>query len=504
MFLGLFSSRWVVNGLGLSDFGLVGLVGGLLTFISFFNTVLGGSVGRYYSYVIGKHHIEPEDSCEELTQWFNTALCVHTVVPVVLMAVGAPVGYYAIGHWLVVPETRLNACYFVFTLSLLATFVSMVSIPYLSFFWSWQRFSEMVLWEIARTVVLFGFAYTLLAYDGDRMVYHAVYSACTMSVVTIVQMLRARRKFAPCRVRPEMWGDKTRLQELFAFSGWQLFGCAGGMLRNQGAAIVVNLFYGPKINGSFNVSNQLSTQTSALSNSLVTALIPAITAAEGGGSEDKVGKLAFRACKFGTLLVMFFAIPLALEIDEVLLLWLKQTPPFAADICRCVLGAFIIGKLTAGYMPAIMAKGKIAMYQVVTGGILLGTVPLVWLFAKAGLSPTSVGVAFVCISVGTMLSLLHFGWNLVGLSPRKWCLDIAAPLAVVGGLGFVAGFVVLKQMDQSPQRLLSVLISTTAVIGAAGWKLALNREERAWIMTNVFKRLKFRHILPKTPVKGEI
>ncbi len=485
----LFSSRWVVNGLGLSDFGLVGVVGALLTFISFFNTVLGGSIGRYYSFVIGKHHIEPNNECEELTQWFNTALCVHTVVPLALIAVGAPIGYYAIGHWLAIPESRLGACYFVFTFSLVTTFVNMVSIPYLSFFWSWQRFAEMVVWECAKTLFMFIFAYTIASYNGDRLIYYAFYSMCIMSFITIVQMLRARRDFAPCRVRPQLWKNWRQIKELFTFSGWQLFGCAGGMLRNQGTAIVINLFYGTKINGSFNIANQLSAQATSLSNAMVTSLIPAVTAAEGAGSRQKVQSLVFQACKFGSLLAMFFSIPLFLEIDEVLQLWLKQRPPFAAELCRCIIIVFWLSKLTAGYMPAIMAKGKIAMYQVVTGGILLFSVPLVYIFARFGMSPVSVGWAFVIVGVGTIVSLLYFGQSLVGLSVIVWIRSILMPLAVTGGVSFAVGMVIAANMHQSLIRVIAVSAGTALVLSFMAWAIVLTSSEKEWVKVNMVRRL---------------
>lgn len=489
---GLFSSRWIVSGLGLSDFGLVGVVGALLAFISFFNTVLGGSVGRYYSYVIGQHHIEPADKCTELTQWFNTALCVHTAVPFLLVVIGAPVGYYAIGHWLSIPANRMHACYLVFSFSLATTFVAMVSIPYLSFFWSWQRFAEMVVWEMVRTILLFVFAWTLLRYSGDRLIYHACYTMCIMCSVTIIQMIRAYRKFTACRIRRSMWGNASQIRELFAFSGWQLFGCAGGMLRNQGAAIVINLFYGSRINGSFNVANQLSAQASSLSGAMVTALTPALTSAEGSGSEAKVKKLAFQACKFGTLLILFFAIPLILEIDEVLLLWLKQTPPYAASICRCIVLAFVIQKLTTGYMPAIMAKGKIALYQVVTGGVLLCTVPLVYAFAVAGFSPASIGSAFVIAQIGASVSLLYFGWKLVGLSASEWFSSIFVPVVFPGGLACIAGLIVAHNLQPSAVRLFVVSATTMIVVGGLGWVFVLSDEERIWVKRNILKR-KIKH-----------
>lgn len=484
----LFSSRWVVNGLGLSDFGLVGVVGALLVFISFFNTVLGGSVGRYYSYVIGKYNIEPKDECQELTQWFNTALCVHTAVPLVLLVIGVPVGYYAIGHWLVIPEDRLFACYCVFSFSLITTFVNMVSVPFLSFFWSWQRFAEMVVWESLKTILMFVFAYTLMLYSGDRLIYYACYSMCTMCFVTIVQMIRVRLNFTACRFHHDMLWNKRQLKELLSFSGWQLFGCAGGLLRNQGAAIVINLFYGAKINGSFNIANQLSAQASSLSNSMVTALTPAVTVAEGAGSEQKVRSLAFQACKFGTFLVMFFAIPLILEIDEVLILWLKQRPPYAAVLCRCIIIAFIIDKLTTGYMPAIMAKGKIALYQVVTGGMLLATVPLVYIFASCGFSPTSVGWAFIIATTGTSLSRLYFGQRLVGLIFLEWLKSVFAPIIVVGGLCAFIGSLIAWHLPLSVTRTIVVSVETFTVLCVAGWMFVLSAGERAWISKNLLRK----------------
>lgn len=492
IFFALFSSRWVVNGLGLSDYGLVGVVGAMLVFITFFNTVLGGSIGRYYSFVIGKFGIEPCDSCPELTQWFNTALCVHTVVPLVLLLVGGPIGYYAIGHWLVIPADRITACYYLFSFSLVTTFVSMVSIPFLSFYWSWQRFAEMVLWESSKTVFMFVFAYSILFYPGDRLVYYSCYTMCVMSSITLIQMFRAWRNFKPCQIKPSLWGDVNQLKELMSFSGWQLFGCAGGLLRGQGTAIVINLFFGPKVNGAFNVANQLSAQTGALSGAMVTALMPAVTSAEGAGNEEKVRGLAFQACKFGTFLILFFAIPLALEIKEVLVLWLKQLPPYAAILCQSMILSFILDKLTTGYMPAIMAKGRIALYQVVTGSILIATVPLVYVFAKMGLNPSSVGLAFILATLCSSLSRLYFGHRLVGLRVRQWFRQVLMPIVLSASFAIGAGCFVVYSLPSTVVRLFLTTGVTVTIFGLCGWWNVLTESERVWVRENALSKV-FKH-----------
>ena len=492
--LTLFSSRWVVNGLGLSDYGLYGVVGALLVFIMFFNTVLGGSIGRYYAYVIGKYNIEPPEECNELTRWFNISVCIHTLLPTFLVAIGYPVGLYCIRHVLSIPEDRISACIMVFTLSVLSAFVNMVSIPFTSFYSAWQRFGELAFWGLLNTVLLFGFAYSLPFFSGDRLVYFATYTTLVMCSITIIQMVRASRQFKACRIIPKLWRNKKQIKEIFAFSGWQLFGCAGGLLRGQGTAIVINLFWGNLVNGSYSIANQLSAQASSLSNAMVTALTPALTSAEGSKQSSKVKTLTFQACKLGTALVLLFAIPLLLEIKQVLLLWLKQVPIFSDKLCTFMILTFIADKLTTGYMPAIMANGKIARYQIVTGTCLLSTVPLVYLFARMGFTPTSVGAAFLIATICSSCSRLYFGKHLIGLEYTEWAFKVLLPLFAVTLVAGTIGYSVTCYAIPSFLRVCCTTLVTSTVILSGSWFFVLTASERSWIRNNIYSIIRKRKL----------
>ena len=184
--LGIFSSRWVLQSLGEVDYGLLGVVGSLIVFITFLNSVASGACSRFFAFSIGKKDIE------DLRRWFNAALSAHVILPLILIAIGWPIGEWAIDNFVKIPPDRLATAHWVFRFSLVASFWGMASTPYMAMYTATQNIAERTLWEIAHILVNFGFVYWLTTYRGDAWLMYSGFSVFVTVMLEMGQAISAR------------------------------------------------------------------------------------------------------------------------------------------------------------------------------------------------------------------------------------------------------------------------------------------------------------------------
>jgi len=479
LFVSLFSARWVLQALGQSDFGLYGVVGSIVLLITFLNGGMSVGVARFYAYSIGRGHNLPEEQAvDDLKRWFNTALSIHLVLPFLLILIGWPVGEYAIQHWLTIPPDRVEACIWVFRISLATAFMNVFSVPFTAMYAAHQLITELAFFGILSSCGTFTGAWFLLHVQSDRLIVYALYMMAISAGTPLIQIIRAAVKFKACRVRLSYMYNKRYLKELFGFVGWKMFGMSCVVLRGQGTPMLINLHFGPLLNAAYSIAYRLSTQAASLSAAMMGALQPALTAAEGKGDRQKMLGIAMQACKFGTLLVLFFVIPLTLEMDTLLYLWLKTPPEYAGGLCQWMLAMLVVDNMTSGPMLAINAFGKIAAYELIQGSFFLLALPLMWLFFKMGLGPISIGYALFISNLVYCIGRLLFSKHLLEIPVSGWVRQVAVPvLALIAGSA-TAGWGVMQVVEAGFFRLCLTTGITGIVTLAIGWFWLLNRGER--------------------------
>lgn len=487
--LGLISVRWVLKGLGQTDFGLYGVVGSIIVFITFLNATMSGAVSRFFAYAVGRTRlVGMECGHRELNEWFNMALCVHTILPLLLILVGYPLGIYAIQHWLVIPPERLDACIIVFRLSLISAFASMVSVPYTALFAAHQLIMELNVLHIAQTVITFIFAYSLLLVDVDKFVYYAAYMTGVSFCFTIGTMVWAYKRFKMCRINFRLWLDLARLKSFFAFTGAKFFGAVCVVLRTQGGSLLLNRFFTPRVNASYTISMQVSGHTASLSQALVGALQPVIANREGGADRQGMLRMAETTCRMASFLVLLVAIPLLVEIKYVLTMWLTNVPPYTIAFCACMIFLLILDKMSIGYMLAANAYGKkILFYEIVNGILLVLALPMTYMLFKYGLAPYYLVVSF-CLTwaLYSIARVLFCRWQL-GVSFSRWAIRVAMPVFVVSCLSYCCGSGWQFFLSASFVRVALVVFTTTIIIAATGYFWILSQQERSLIIQSLRK-----------------
>ena len=477
--LTLFSSRWVLSALGEIDFGLYSVVGGLIVFILFLGNTLANSVQRFYAYTIGG------DNFTELQKWFNCAFVLHTLFAILLLLFGIPLGTFFLEHILNLPLERITTCKWVYNFSVFSAMETMIFIPYWSMFYAKQRIFELTFWTSLQTILTFILAWKLLSMSGDLLLFYSIGVVIIKFIIDFLTVIRAKFIFRECKIKSDFLFDKERIIKLISFAGWNLFGAFGGVVKNQGLSFLINIFTGPKINAAFGIANQFASQTNNMSSAIYQSISPEITSREGQGNRTGMISLSQQMSKFIILLTFFWAIPFFFEMDYLLKLWLKNPPPHAATFCQIVLLAYIIDKSTAGYMEAVKAFGKIALYQFVQGGMLILTFPLSWLvFILGGSAETAVAM-LVVTSTGCSIGRIFWVKKLIKVSPLSWIRAVFTKCIYVAIPSITACLFLEKMMEEGLLRFSITIIITGIISFIFCWFFSLNISEKFFIKSKI-------------------
>ena len=399
--LGLFSSRWVLQALGATDFGLYAVVGALVGFFSFLGGLLNASVARHYAFALGETGSE-----DDQRDWFAAAFRIHLLLAVLARVLGLPAGEWAVRRVLDIPPARVATCVQVFRLSLAAACANMLAVPFVAMYTARQKFVKLAVFGLGQTAVVFGGAWWLRQADCDRLLAYAGYMAFAFAGLAAVQIAGAMREFPSCRAvfaraRPD------RVRAILAFVGWTLCGGGGWIAAVNGGACVTNLFFGAAANAAYGVSQQVVYHSEQLANAMVGAFEPAVTASAGEGDRVKFLRLVRQSGLLGAGLFLLVAVPLFVLLDPVLKLWLGTPPEGAATVCRIVLAAMALNKLTTGQQLALLARGRIAAWQITVGVVLLLSVPLAvflaWRGAGLAAAAWAYFAAYLCHAVANVV-----------------------------------------------------------------------------------------------------
>lgn len=477
--------------LGEVDYGLMGLVGGLTVFVSFFNSVLAGATARYYGVSIGACEVaeNKERALEECRIWFNTALSLHLILPIILVCVGYPIGVYAIEEWLSIPQDRVNVCVWVFRFACVSCFVGMVTVPYNAMYNAKQYIAELTVYSFFTTTINCLVLYYMVSHPSDWLARYALFTCIIAILPQAIIAVRARFIFPECKIKLKYMWDKRRIREIGQFSGWQFLGVLCAMLRMQGLSIVVNKLFGVRMNAAHNIGYSLQGRCTSLAGSVMGAFVPVISQACGARNFVRMNKFVMRTDKFNILLSAIFMIPLALEIDKVLELWLKTTPSYTSGLCCFAMALYMIDSATIGQMLAVNANGKIALYQVVVNAISILTLPAAVVVGIVWHNIYLVMTAQVGVMAVMSIARLFFAQNLCGTKIRIWAKEVLIPSVLILGVSTLVALIPRFALHESFLRICMTTLCFEVFLVPLAYRFALSMEEREFLSKKIKSRL---------------
>lgn len=387
----LYTSRIVLNALGVEDFGIYNIVGGVVILFSFINNALSSATQRFLNFEIGRGDVLGTKRV------FSMSLTIHLFVALFVVLLAETVGLWFLNTQMNIPAERMAAANWVYQFSILTVCISFVQIPYYASVVAYEKMSFFAYIAIIE-VILKLLIVVLLIYVGfDKL---RLYSILTFLVAILV--FACYKYYCNTRLdisRYQYFWDKILFSKLLNFSGWMLFGAAAGVSATQGVNILLNIFYGVTVNAAMGISTQVNSAVNKFVSNFQTAFMPQITKLYAIGDFEHLRKLIGQSSRFSFLLLFALACPLMLNIDFVLKLWLKTVPEYSSVFCILILIYSLVEAASKPVGLAIHATGKVKFYNIVMSIALLMNIIFSFIFLRLGFSPNVVLVINVCVGI---------------------------------------------------------------------------------------------------------
>lgn len=479
MVVSLYTSRVVLNTLGVEDYGIYNVVGGFVGMFSLISSSLSSSVSRFLTFELGKGDME------RLKRVFSTSLIIHIGLALIVLIAAETIGIWFVNHKMVIPPDRLYAANWVFQASIVSFCFGLLSTPYNASIVSHEHMGTFayigILDTCLRLAIVLFIAHS--PWQFDRLIVYSLLLVAVSISLQCIYLYYCRKHFEECRIR-FIW-DKQYVREMGAFAGWNFIGCTAGLLKDQGVNILLNLTFGPIVNAARGIASTVNGAVGGFAGNFMTALNPQITKSFAANDKRYCFSLVERGSRFSFYIMLLFALPLCLETEFVLTLWLKQYPSHTINFVRLVLILSLSDILSNTLINLQAATGKIRNYQLAVGGVLLLNFPFSYLALKLDFPPESTMIVAIFISVCCMVLRLLFLRKMAGLSMRSFLKNVYLNVFCVAILSSIIPLVVHHFMSYGWSRFLvtcSVSIVCSAIVILF---VGCNRSERQFIFSKI-------------------
>lgn len=385
----LYTSRVVLQVLGVDDFGIYGLVGGILSMLSFLNTSMAGATSRFLTYELGRGDFK------RLSNTFSSAFIIHLLIACVIFVLGETVGLWFLCNKLVIPEERMTAAHIVYQLSILSSFISITQVPYNACITAHEKFDVYAYLELLNVALKLLIVYILVIFDYDKLILYAFLGTVVSIIIAMIYRGYCLRHYAESKLH-RVW-KKEYFRPLLSFSTWDLYGNGCVAVSTQGQNFIINMFLGVALNAAASIATTVSGVVKAFAYNVIMAYRPAIIKLYAQGKIDEMTTMLITASKLVSFVFAAIAIPLCIEMDYVLDIWLGNAPEYAATFCRIILLFTTFSLLSLIQGIAIHASGRIERISFITGSLFLLALPLQYVALNQHFS-----VVYVFVIAGLM------------------------------------------------------------------------------------------------------
>lgn len=455
MAVSLYISRVVLAALGVDDYGIYNVVGGIVVFFSFLTGALSLSIQRFLAADLGRGDLQAA------RRTFSVSLQVHAVLAVVLLLAAETLGVWFLTTQLNIPAGRMAAAGRVFQFTLLSFVAKLFVVPFNAAVIAHERMSFYAYLSLLEAALNLAAAGLLTLCRGDRLVLYAGLVSAVNLVVLGAYVLFCRSRYDCCRPAPVR--DRALFRRILSFSGWNTLGGAANVCVQQGLNFLLNIFCGVAVNAAWAVTGQVTAGVTSLVGSFQTAANPQIVKTCPGGVRSGFFALVLQTSRLSYFLVLLFALPMLFCTPFVLRLWLVEPPAYSVPFIRLMLLFSLVEALAGPLWMGIQAQGDIRRYQQVLGGVVLLNLPLAWLLLRAGCPPQAVVALRVAVNVAALGVRLDFFARRTGFSRRRYLRDVLRPAAAVTLLAVPLPLLVSLATQGWTQLLATTAVSTLSL-----------------------------------------
>lgn len=451
MGISLYTSRVVLSTLGVEDYGIYNVVGGVVAMLSVFSTSLSSAASRFFTFELGRNNISG------LERVFSVSVIIHIVLAILLFIVAELFGSWFLNCRMNIPPTRITAANWVLQSAIISFVLGIINVPYSASIIAHERmgtFAYIGIFEVLMKLLLV-LALAYFSIFQDKLISYSVLLMCVFVLIQIIYVGYCRRNFLYCR-NHIVW-DKDFFSEITKFAGWNLVGCSAFVLKDQGVNILLNLFFGPVVNAARGISYSVNAAVSSFVGNFMTALNPQITKSYAAGEHEYMRSLVERGSRFSFYILLILALPVLFETDFLLKLWLKSYPEHTVNFVRLVLILGMCDSLSNTLITLQLATGRIRNYQIAVGGLLLMNFPISYFFLKMGFVPELTMVVAIFISVACLVMRLIFLRRMAGLSFSSYLGHVVLNVMFVTICSVILPTLIYNVIPEGTLRFVSLL-----------------------------------------------
>ncbi len=460
LFVGLYTTRIVLNTLGVVDYGIYGVVGGIVAAVSFLNTSMSNAISRFLIFCLGK------GDYHTLRKTFASALFTQIILALIVLLVSETVGLWFLYNVLNIPIGRMDAAFWTFQASIACMIITFIQTPFNASIIAHERMGVYAYIEILNSLLKLGSVYILLVVKVDKLILYAFLIVAVHIITLLAYYLFCRLNFEECKLR--LCSEKKYIKPLLSFSAWNVFRNMSVTARQQGNNFLINIFFGVVLNSASGLATTIYGLIMGLANSISTAFNPKIVKLYAKDRAEDMNESIYTAVRYSTLIMGVITLPAILEMKNLTQLWLGRSDiDFVIAFCSIQLLVGFINLVTNTVVSGVMATGKIRKFSIVYGGLYLMSLPVAYIVLKLGVGPLS--TYWVTLGMGFII-LLATSFVLKQLVPQFSVNRIVTTLALNLLIVVLCGVpAILLHFTLGETLLRAILVGTAHLITLGGF-----------------------------------
>jgi len=478
MAISLYTARIVLNTLGVEDFGIYNVVGGFVTMFGFLNLAMASATQRFLSFEIGKKDLK------QLKNVFSMSVNIHFIIAFVVLIFAETVGLWFVNTQLTIPADRIIAAKWVYQFSILVLMVNMVSVPYNAIIIAHERMNVFAWVSIAEVSLKLLLVFMLVWFGFDKLKLYAVLMFGVALIIRLIYGFYCSRNFKESKFR--FFWDKPLFKILMSYAGWNLWGNAAGVIMGQGVNLLLNIFFGPLVNAARGIAYQVQSAVNSFVVNFQMAMNPQIIKSFAADDIKYMHQLIYQGAKYSYFLLFALSLPILLETEIILKIWLKIVPEYTVIFTQLVIINVLIDSVSGPLMTAAQASGKIKLYQGVVGGLFLLILPFSYLFLKFDYQPQITLYVSIAISIIALLVRLYIVSPLINLSIIKFVRNVLVRIVLVACAAVIFPLTIKLSIETESIRIFAVCIISVISVAISSYLLGLSMDEKLFIKNKIW------------------
>lgn len=479
MLVALYTSRLILNALGAEDYGIYNVVGGVVTVFSFLNTALASSTQRFINY-----HLGQSDS-KNLNDTFNTSIVIHFCIALLIFFLAETIGLWFLNTQINVPESKIADANIVYQFSILTAMLSLIQAPFLAAIIAYERMKVYAYVGIIEASIKLACAIVLTFFFTNKLPVYGALVFLTFFISFLLYSSYVKRNIPLGHFK--IVKNKQLYRNLLSFTSWTMFGGIANVLNTQGQNILLNIFAGPIANAARGISVQVIQALYSFINGFQTSINPQIVKSYASNEILYFQKLVMTSGKCSFFLFSILAIPVLLEIEPILNIWLKQVPAHTTTFCGLVIINSLLNTLSGPLITSASASGNIKKIQLVVNLIFISNLPISYLFLKAGYPPEIVYYTAIIAELVALFCRLIIVSRIVPINSKLYIFDVIVRCIFVFLLAYLSVFYFHSLFDYSIIRLTGTFFFSILYTCFVVYYVGLNKEERNYIQAKIKK-----------------